>query len=88
MSDHHTTQMMKLFAAAATECAKAIEVHGEFHSAHEAYGVLLEEVEEFWVEVCLKRKDRSPQRMQDELIQIAAVAIKAAMTLGPIPTAP
>jgi hypothetical protein len=49
------------------------------HSAHEAYAVILEELEEFWTEV----KAGTPSspitagRMRAELIQIAAMAIRA-----------
>ena len=52
-----------------------------FNSAHEAYGVISEEVAEFFDEVRLKRKDRNPLRMRHELTQIAAVAIRAATDL-------
>lgn len=53
-----------------------------FHSAHEAYGVLAEEVDEFWDEVKKKRKNRDPELMRAELKQIAAVAIRAMTDLG------
>jgi len=43
-----------------------------FHSAHEAFAVLLEEVEEFKAEVWTKR--RNEFNMLHELVQIAAVA--------------
>lgn len=38
------------------ELESSIEKHGHFNSAHEAYAVLLEEVEEFWEEVRKKKK--------------------------------
>jgi NTP pyrophosphatase (non-canonical NTP hydrolase) len=63
------------------EIERAIEQHGGYNSAHEAYGVLAEEVDEFWEEVRKKRKDRSKEDMRKELIQIAAVAVKAAHCL-------
>jgi hypothetical protein len=74
--------LMDVIEEAGKEAERAIERHGDFHSAHEAYGVLAEEVHEFWMEVLQKRHLRSPARMQAELIQIAAVAMKAATTLG------
>lgn len=52
----------------------------KFHSAHEAYAVLLEEVEEFWQEV--KKKDQSPEAMRKELIQIAAMSMSAVLDLS------
>ena len=65
-----------------SEAKRALVDHGEFRSAHEAYGVLAEEVDEFWAEVKKKRADRSPAAMRAELIQVAAVAIKAAACLA------
>lgn len=63
---------------AGMEATRAFEEHGGFHSVHEAYGVLMEEVEEFFDEVKKKNKARSKVAMRAELLQIAAVAIKAA----------
>lgn len=63
------------------EVHRAVKKHGAFNSAHEAYGVLLEEVDEFWEEVRKKRSQRSKKQMRAELIQIAAVAIKAIKSL-------
>jgi hypothetical protein len=61
----------------AAEIARA-EIHGKiFASAHEAQGVLDEELEEFWDWVMMKRKDRVASEMHKELIQLAAMAIKA-----------
>ena len=70
-----------LLADVEAEVAHAMGDHGPFRSAHEAYGVLAEEVDEFWDEVKRKRADRSTARMRAELIQVAAVAIKAAASL-------
>jgi len=62
----------------AIECQGANKQHGAtFASAHEAYGVILEEVEEFWEIVKLKRCKRDRSAMRRELIQIAAMAVKA-----------
>ena len=63
------------------EALKAVAKHGEFRSAHEAYGVLVEEVAEFFDEVRKKRADRDVMAMRGELIQVAAVAVKAAACL-------
>lgn len=51
-----------------------------FHSAHEAYGVILEELDEFWDEVRQQRQD--PSRLLRELIQTAAMCMRAAEDLG------
>lgn len=48
------------------------------NSAHEAYAVILEEVEEFWIEVRKKQTDYDLRAMYDELVQIAAMAARAA----------
>ena len=56
--------------------------HGPQNSAHEAYAVILEEVEEFWEEVKKKREARSKAKMLSELVQIAAMAQRAAEDLA------
>lgn len=54
------------------------EKHGNtFRSLHEAYAVLLEEVDELWDITRLKKRDRSRDAIEVELIQIAAMAVKA-----------
>jgi len=53
----------------------------KFHSAHEAYGVILEELDEVWEIVKLKRRDRSPSKLRKELIQLAAMAIKGIQSI-------
>ena len=58
-----------------------IEAKGEFRSLHEAYGILLEEVDEFWDEVKKKPQNRDKQNIVKELIQIAAISIKAIKSL-------
>lgn len=56
--------------------------HGkEFVSAHEAHSVIQEEFEEFWEHVKKKRKDRCGEEMRKELIQLAAMAVKAIQSL-------
>lgn len=51
-----------------------------FHSGHEAYGVILEELDEFWDEV--KRQHPNPVLLLKELIQVAAMCERAAEDLG------
>ncbi|RKZ92075.1 MAG: hypothetical protein DRQ40_09140 [Gammaproteobacteria bacterium] len=55
----------------------AAQKYGHFNSLHEAYSVLLEEVEEFWDEVKKKQENRDLEAVRSELIQIAAMAVKA-----------
>lgn len=82
MNESITHAIGVVTAAVEAEAVEATSKHGLFRSAHEAYGVLLEEVEEFWEEVRKKRADRSRERMRAELIQVAAVAVKAALSLN------
>lgn len=56
---------------------RAIAIHGPMNSAHEAYAIIFEELEEFWEEVRKKESIRNPPQMRKELIQIAAMAIRA-----------
>lgn len=62
------------------EVARACAMYKPMASPHEAYSVLLEEVDEFWDEVkaynLRKGRDTRP-RMREELIQVAAMAIRA-----------
>lgn len=47
-----------------------------FHSPHEGYGVLLEEVEELWDCIKKSKSSRANSKMRRECIQIAAMAIR------------
>lgn len=73
------TSTEKMIILLCKEIAKADADHGpKYASYHEAYGVLKEEVDEFWEEVRLKEANRKPENLRHELIQVAAVAIRAA----------
>jgi hypothetical protein len=52
------------------------------HSLHEAFGLLLEEVEEFKAEVWKKREERDYYNILRELAQIAAIAERTAWEIG------
>lgn len=62
---------------------RVIRMHGPYANPHHAYGVLVEEVAEFFDEVREKRELRSPLRMAKELIQVAQVATRFASELDP-----
>jgi hypothetical protein len=47
-----------------------------FHSLHEGYAVLLEEVDELWDCVRLNQKKRDYELIEKECIQIASMAIR------------
>ncbi len=65
-----------------SELAKAEAEHKPYASAHEAYAVILEELDEFWEEVRMKRQFRNKENMLHELVQIATTAERAAYNLG------
>jgi chromosome condensin MukBEF complex kleisin-like MukF subunit len=56
------------------EYISATEGFEGFHSAHEGYAVLLEEVDELWEQV--KHKPRNMDEMQKEATHTAAMAIR------------
>ena len=62
----------------AAEVKKARQKHGPMHSPHEAYAVILEELDEFWDEVRKQRANYDSEAAYMELIQIAAMACRAA----------
>lgn len=55
----------------------ATKKYGEFHSLHEAYAIVLEEMNELWEEVKASQKDKSRgQFARKEAIQVATMAIR------------
>ncbi len=68
-------------AAVREEVARARSLHAPYNSSHEAYAVILEELDEFWAEVKKKTRDRDPANMLRELVQIATTAQRAAEDL-------
>lgn len=61
----------------AEELNYAMPKHPAMKSAHEAYSVILEELDEFWVEVKKRKENRNLIAMRTELIHIAAMATRA-----------
>ena len=67
----------------ALELMRAREKHPtKQNGLHEGYGVLLEEVEEFWALVRRQTGDRDPAEVLTELIHIAAMAARCAEDCG------
>jgi len=69
--------------AVLVELKNAMAKHGSYGGPHEAYAVILEEMDEFWDEV--KRKLPLPAAMKSELVQVAATAIRALIDLNLVP---
>lgn len=65
-----------VLAAVANELVNARDQHDPLNSAHEAYAVILEELDEFKAEVWKSSRKRDRAAMRAELIQIAAMAIR------------
>lgn len=63
------------------ELERAESKHPPMHSAHEAYAVILEELDEFKEEVWKKTKNRDAANMYEELVQTAAMCLRAALNL-------
>lgn len=64
------------------ELEEATSVHGPMHSAHEGFSILLEEVDELWDEVRMKRQDI--EKMHKEAMQVAAMAIRFMIDIAKI----
>jgi len=62
------------FELVETELRKAMADHGSMKSPHEGWAVILEEVEELWDEIKLRKPDE--HRMQKEAVQVAAMGIR------------
>lgn len=61
---------------ALNEVLSAMLKHRAVGSLHEGHSIILEEFEEFWEEVKKKRSERDLPKLREELIQVAAMAIR------------
>ena len=66
------------------EVYRAGELYPAFHSLHEGYAVLLEEVDELWYHVKTKQGGRIPGAIESECIQIAAMALRIIKDCGAV----
>lgn len=76
---HHITRFLD---AVYDEYDRASLLYDTLHSAHEAYAVILEELDEFWDQVRQQDARRSSALMRQELVQIAAMCLRAVLDLG------
>ena len=81
MSEDIRDGLWKVALEAFDEVESAVESWPPFNSAHEGYGVLLEEVEELWNHVKTNQKRRDLVTMRKEAIQVAAMAIRFAFDI-------
>ena len=72
----------------ANEALLAMEFHPPLRNAHEAYAVILEELEEFWEQVKINPRKLSEaehttrlEQMRIELTQTAAMCLRALVDL-------
>lgn len=56
------------------EFLEATERYGPFHSTHEGYAVIKEELDELWAEI--KKKNPDKEHLKREAIQVAAMAMR------------
>ena len=68
-----------VFTDVMSELEKAVDAYPAFNSAHEGFGILKEEVDELWDEVKVKQGARDINKMRQEAIQVAAMAIRFAV---------
>jgi hypothetical protein len=66
----------KAIALIIREFAQATSMNGSFHSAHEGYAVILEELDELKEEVWKKARDRDPEALVKEAVQVGAMAMR------------
>lgn len=78
-----TLDMDRISNSVLNELEKAISKHKKMNSPHEAYAVLLEEMDEFWDEV--KKQTHNKSLMYKELLQISAMAQRAIIDLDLMP---
>lgn len=74
-------QLNEVLADIKAELKFAMSKYPAMNSAHEGYGVLLEEVDELWEIVKVKQKNRDIVNMRKEAIQVAAMAIRFAIDI-------
>jgi hypothetical protein len=58
------------------EVEQAISKYPPFNSAHEGWAILREELDELWDEVKKSPKTRSVEKMHEEVVQVAAMAVR------------
>jgi hypothetical protein len=65
------------------ELYRAEELSAPMPTAHDGWAVILEEVDELWDEVKLKPSKRSVEKMREEAVQVAAMAVRFILDICP-----
>lgn len=78
-------EFRKLIDDVVCEYDIAVEKFGAFNTQHEAYAVILEEMDELWDEIKKQSKPRTPQNklaIMKEAAHVAAMAIRLIVDMG------
>ncbi len=73
--------LRETMAAVENELVTAMANWPAWNSAHEGYAVMAEEFDELWDHVKTNQKKRDLVKMKKEAIQVAAMAIRFALTV-------
>ncbi len=76
-----TAALDPLCGQLAARARRVLEKHGPLHGPHHAYGVMVEELQEFFDETRKKRELRSLLALKSECLDIATVALRYAAQL-------
>lgn len=75
INSHFYKLELKYSQEVKNEVIRANSLFQDYHSEHEGFAVLLEEVDELWDAIRLKQSDPTrKEKVKEELIQIAATA--------------
>lgn len=58
------------------ETDRAQNLYSKFNSLHEGYAVMLEELDELWDLIRASKLTAADDRMRDEAVQVAAMAVR------------
>lgn len=65
-----------LSAKILAEFQRAIKYYRPMTSYHEGYAIIKEEMEELWDEIKRKPSSRNKKRLQEEAVQVGAMALR------------
>lgn len=74
--------LLDILRSVSDEVERAQSIYGAFASGHEAYAVLLEEVDELKAEVWKSPKKRDYAAMEKEAMQVAAMAVRLILEIA------